>query len=85
MNDDNDTDSVVDIESIVDNRAGSNSFGDGAATADRPGMFLADEIMARDCGDAPETDFTQKCKCKLHNAQLCHTRYAPGELGDIQL
>ena len=85
--DDEDVDSVVDIESVVDNGAGDNtdSSDDDAATADRPGMVLADEIMPRDRGDAPEKKFTPKCKCKLHNGQPCHTRYAPGELADIRL
>ena len=85
--DDEDIDSVVDIESVVDNGTGDNtdSSDDDAATADRPGMFLADEIMPRDRGDAPEKKFTPKCKCKLPNGQPCHTRYAPGELADIRL
>ena len=87
-NDDTESsDDDVDIDPDVHTAGDSDNSDDDAATADRPAVFLADEIMPRDRGDVPETvqDVTIKCSCKLNDGQPCHTRYAPGELADIQL
>ena len=68
-NDDTESsDDDVDIDPNVHTAGDSDSSDDDATTADRPVVFLADDIMPRDRGDVPETvqDVTIKCSCKLN-------------------